>query len=598
MKKGDLIQEILLKKGINTIHLDRIYPIESFKSKNHNIVTYMIDDQIMKDDIQYANKMMIDAKQEEKLSIYCGSGYLAVKDDEMNQKFLKFSEWSGGDGIYTFNLSSGKDVFDQKQDMKTLFVFGDTFVGTSDPKTNRRYQPHLMPNNSIGIYQNNQIEFKVNWQKDGSVSGFYKMDPRFDQAGTVISNTVYYDRKEKNIGYLSGINPKSLEIVYDLRKERFVSHIDFYNYFSQEANHLAKRGLKNFMILGSNDDENYVEIKSVSLEMAKSQDYREKININVSYRYFKLIVPTTKGIGNYNDESFKEGMYGLNLIKFFNDQQQYKDIFASANSVLLSDDEHSWIWLQDGVIINDYLYTLPMTINSDLNQPEGLQFCVKGVAMIKTPIINQMIDYEHATMKMTSLLIDTKDSQFLFGAAVLPNTVQAGAKYPDGYIYIYGYKTTFGLRELVVARVLAENFEFVDDWRFFDGNDWVTSISESKPILEHISCEMSVSQLLDGLCKDKYIAVFTYDTNTPYVAFAIGDSPVGPFGSPQKIYHTPEQELYKSTTYTYNAKAHPHLSKSTDILVTYNTNTYNFEHNMSNNLIYRPRFIHLIDTTK
>jgi hypothetical protein len=109
---------------------------------------------------------------------------------------------------------------------------------------------------------------------------------------------------------------------------------------------------------------------------------------------------------------------------------------------------------------------------------------------------------------------------------------------------------------------------------------------------------MSVSQLLDGQFKDKYIAVFTYDTNTPYVAFAIGETPYGPFTDPQKIYHTPEQALYKSTTYTYNAKAHPHLSQSTNILVTYNTNTYNFEHNMSNNLIYRPRFIRLIDTTK
>ena len=84
-----------------------------------------------------------------------------------------------------------------------------------------------------------------------------------------------------------------------------------------------------------------------------------------------------------------------------------------------------------------------------------------------------------------------------------------------------------------------------------------------KVCLEHISCEMSVSQLLDGQNKGKYIAVFTYDTNTPYIAYSLGDSLVGPFSDPQKVYHTPEQDIFKSTTYTYNAKAHPHLSKST-----------------------------------
>ena len=33
MKKGDLIKVVELKKGINTITLDRIYPLEPFKSK-------------------------------------------------------------------------------------------------------------------------------------------------------------------------------------------------------------------------------------------------------------------------------------------------------------------------------------------------------------------------------------------------------------------------------------------------------------------------------------------------------------------------------------------------------------------------------------
>ena len=598
MKQGDLIQIVDLKKGINTILLDKIYPLEPFKSKNHNIVTYMVDDEIMSEGVIYANKIMIDAKAQEKLELKVGRGYLAEKDDELTSKFLKFSGWSGGDGIYSFNMTNAKDGFDQTEDVKTLFFFGDTFVGTSDLKTHRRYQPHLMPNNSFGIYENKETKFLVNWQEDGSISAFYKVDPRFDVSGTVPSNLTYYDRKEKNEGFISGINPKSLEILFDLHETRFVTHIDFYNYYSEESEILSKRGLKNFQIHGSQDNITYELIKEVKLDQAKMKGDKEKVNLNQSYRYFKVVVPTILGVGNHNDQEFNEGMYALSLVKFFNQSQQYRDIYTSSNSVLLKDYEHSWIWLQDGVIIGDYLYTLPMVINSDLNQPEGLQFCVKGVSLYKSKIVDGMPDYKTAEMKMAPLLVDSKDSQWLFGAAMTANTKQAGAKDPDGYIYIYGYKTTMGLRELVVARVLEERFEFFDDWRFYNGKDWVTSIFDAKGLLEHISCEMSVSQLLDGLYKDKYIAVYTYDTNTPYVAFSIGDSLVGPFTKPQKIYHTPEQEAFKSTTYTYNAKAHPHLSKSTEILVSYNTNTYNFEHNMSNNLIYRARFIKLNDTTR
>ncbi|PKK96356.1 MAG: hypothetical protein CVV58_06780 [Tenericutes bacterium HGW-Tenericutes-3] len=332
--------------------------------------------------------------------------------------------------------------------------------------------------------------------------------------------------------------------------------------------------------------------------MSTSKQDKEIISIEKTFQFIKVVAAAKKGIGNYNQKGYKEGLYGLNLIKFFNGSQQYRDLYVESSSTLLKNPEHSWIWLQDGVVIGNHLYFIPIVINSDLNQPEGLQFCVKGAALFKTPISNSKLVTAKSTQKMAPLLVEKDGSQWLFGNALMANTVQSGAKNPDGYIYIYGYKSTMGLRELVLARVKEENFEFFDDWKFFDGQTWNSDIFSSQPLLGHISCEMSVSQLLDGGNKGKYIAVYTYDTNTPYIAFSLADHPWGPFSNPQKIYHTPEQAKFKSTTYTYNAKAHPHLSNSKEILVTYNTNTYNFDHNMSSYLIYRPRFIRLLDTTK
>ena len=184
----------------------------------------------------------------------------------------------------------------------------------------------------------------------------------------------------------------------------------------------------------------------------------------------------------------------------------------------------------------------------------------------------------------------------MFGAGVFANTKQANTLNPDGYIYLYGCKTTMGLRELVVARVKEENYQYFDDYEFYSNGQWVTKINEATALLGHVSTELSVTELRDGHNKGKFMCVFTYDVNTPEVAFAIGDTPYGPFTKPQTLYLTPEPSVFKSTTYTYNAKAHPHLSTSKKILVTYNTNTYSFEHNMSDYRVYRPRFLTFNDT--
>lgn len=599
MKYKDIIKTIDLNKGINSINLEYIYPIMPIEDVSLD-VNYYIDDEKQSKmmDSFYANKLIITALEAKTLDINIGKGYFVEKNEKLTNKFVSHHMWSGGDGIYSFNLTNGNDSFDQKQDMKTLFVFGDTFVGRSDKETHQRFQPHLMPNNSLAYMKEDHIEFKLNWQSKGEIQAFYKMDDVFDEAGTIAQNLVTYDQKSDVESFVSGYHPKQLELTFDFHKSQFVSHIEVFNYFSKESNELSKRGLKNIVILGSNDLIAFDEIKKVTLNKSESINDYDKISIHQTYRYIKFVVEGSSNDGNYNDQSFDEGLYGLNKVKFYNDQQLYRDIQAFSNQVLLRDYDHSWIWLQDGVIIGKHLYFIPMVINSDPSQPEGLQFKVKGVSMFKTPIENEQLIPEKRMQKMAPVLVYDDKSEYLFGGAIMANTKIANPSQQDGYIYIYGYKTTMGLREMIVARVKEEEFEYVDQWTYYNGQVFEPNILNSVPILQHISCEFSVSPIKEGLYKDKYLAVFTYDVNTPYVSYAIGNSPVGPFSKPQKIYKTPEQEIFKSTTYTYNAKAHPHLSKSTQILVSYNTNTYNFDHNMSNSNIYRPRFIILNDTTK
>ncbi|TVP86973.1 MAG: DUF4185 domain-containing protein, partial [Acholeplasmataceae bacterium] len=389
---------------------------------------------------------------------------------------------------------------------------------------------------------------------------------------------------------------KSIEIIFDLHKPRPVSQVTFENYFSDEMKHLNKRGIKSCQLWGSDDGVSWTKMGDHTLAISNQKGDQQTVDVKAQNRYLKLVVDPRPGIGNYNDDDFQEGLFGLDGIAFHHDGQRYRDVFPYANTTLLKNRAHSWIWLQDGVVIGDHLYFIPIIINSDKTQPEGLQFKVLGAALFKTPIKDEQVLTEKSSQKMAPLLLDHEGSNYLFGCALMNNTKEAGAPFPDGYVYVYGYKTTMGLRELLVARVRPEDFECFDDWRYFDGQDWSPELLAAKPLLPHISCEMSVSPLGAGSHKGKYLTVFTYDTNTPYVTFALGESPWGPFTAPQKIYHTPEQDIFKSTTYTYNAKAHPHLSKSDQILVSYNTNTYNYEHNMSDHRVYRARFIWLRDT--
>jgi len=62
MKKGDLIKVVKLSKGKNEIKLDRIYPILDFRNENHSKVLYMIDGEVMKEHITYANELIINKK--------------------------------------------------------------------------------------------------------------------------------------------------------------------------------------------------------------------------------------------------------------------------------------------------------------------------------------------------------------------------------------------------------------------------------------------------------------------------------------------------------------------------------------------------------
>ena len=73
----------------------------------------------------------------------------------------------------------------------------------------------------------------------------------------------------------------------------------------------------------------------------------------------------------------------------------------------------------------------------------------------------------------------------------------------------------------------------------------------------------------------------------------LGASPIGPFGRGHRIWRCPEVAEHEQV-FAYNAKAHPHLSPSGELLISYNLNSMDFFGELLKDAtIYRPRFLRL-----
>lgn len=244
-----------------------------------------------------------------------------------------------------------------------------------------------------------------------------------------------------------------------------------------------------------------------------------------------------------------------------------------------------YFWLGDGFVNqaqNKATYIFGYRVRSFSQDAFG--FKEVGNVIIKIPSGNSF-PYADQKQLETPFYADSADTITSFGAGVFVNTAAAGAKNPDGYVYVYGVK---GLaKNLLVARVQSKNFENFSKWRFWTGTNWSAEMNQSKAVTNSVSNELSLTRLTDG----RYALVFQVGGMTTSVGMRLGASPVGPFGPIIKLWDcTPD--LKKKTYVVYNAKAHPTLSKPGELLISYNINSTEFIKDLSTDPhLYRPRFI-------
>lgn len=277
-----------------------------------------------------------------------------------------------------------------------------------------------------------------------------------------------------------------------------------------------------------------------------------------------------------------------------------RDGATGGKAVFVPEPEASgyYYWAQDGLVVDGRLLLFALRTRENPDGAEGFGFVVDGADLLEVPLGSHGPELGRMTRHRTPLGFRTADGQeetFLCGA-VMDMSHRAVGESGDGYVYVYGTRRAGPRRGLAVGRVLPEDFLAFDRWTFYDGAGWSPAIRDCAVQVADMACEFSVTPILEGLHRGRFLLVYTPGSMGRQVACRLSDAPEGPFGPPVVLFHTPEPDEGRCI-YTYNAKAHPHLSEPGTLLVSYNVNASSWKAHFEDGGIYRTRWIRLCDTT-
>jgi hypothetical protein len=245
-----------------------------------------------------------------------------------------------------------------------------------------------------------------------------------------------------------------------------------------------------------------------------------------------------------------------------------------------------WFWPNDGVVVGGKIVVFSLRMKP--GSGGAFDFATDGISLFADDASNPTpFSAYQQTVAPLYLPANAARGEVIFGQALMPNTTKAGAPFADGYLYVYGVQNDLS-KKLLVARVLPKDVANFAQYRFWNGSAWVPQIAAAAPVTDRLSSEFSVTPLGDG----RYLLVFQLDALGRWVAVRFGSSPAGPWGAPIRVWRCPEDGLTPNT-YVYGAKAHPHLSRPGELLVSYHVNTFAFAEHFRIADIYRPRFIRL-----
>ena len=232
-------------------------------------------------------------------------------------------------------------------------------------------------------------------------------------------------------------------------------------------------------------------------------------------------------------------------------------------------DRKGWFWMADGTYPGDFRGLLGQ-YEKDGSGVFG--FRQSGLWYARAiPLGQRLVVQEYVKLPFFRT---APNLNLTFGSAVLRQ---------GSWDYVYGIKDSDHKRSYVLARVPSGRMGIPGVWRFYDGESWSRDPLKVASLFDGASMESSVHKTRDG----GYLYVGSLDSTDRIVA-RYAPSVSGPWGDSVEVYRAPEVQ---GEIFSYNAKAHPHLSSGGRLLISYNVNTRSLAEVIEKADIYRPRFI-------
>lgn len=235
-------------------------------------------------------------------------------------------------------------------------------------------------------------------------------------------------------------------------------------------------------------------------------------------------------------------------------------------------------WFGNGVRLDDRLVLfLSKTISTDM----GLGFDTAGwtAVMVDNP------DAEVSDWQVRTLETPTNPLGIIVGFAA---ALELG-----GHVYALGSQNPVKSHPIYAARWPVEEVRhgrlMNPEWWAGDRLGWVTDSSGAPrwPLFENGQSELSVH--LDPMTR-RFLAVQTQGFGPADVMVRAAPALTGPWTERQMLYRP--SEYRRPNVMIYAAKAHPQLTGA-DLVLTYATNTFEFDEHLTDDRIYYPRFVRL-----
>jgi hypothetical protein len=237
-----------------------------------------------------------------------------------------------------------------------------------------------------------------------------------------------------------------------------------------------------------------------------------------------------------------------------------------------------WFWPGDGIRLGDRLILFLMRIH-ETRGGTGFESSGWNAVMVSNP------DADPSRWDMKWIDQQENATGVVIGSA---SVIRWGE-----YLYAYGAQETVKSHPIHLVRWPVERAGKGDlrSPQWWAGADigWAGDSSSIPrwPAFENGATELTVHY--DTLSRN-FLAFHTVGFGAADIAIRSSPLPGGPWSGPRMIYRP--SEYYRPDIMIYSAKAHPQL-RGADLVLTYSTNSFRFSEQLSDSLIYYPRFVRL-----